>query len=320
MRGCLGSMKLSRLPLLTPLFLLVRICASLAQPRRVPFNGETYAGKTVGGAYFSDIDGPWPSVFLEVGDPPGHLYCYVTLWPESIFIAQRHCVEELTTNVSGVLCSDELSLAPFYTGQLTTVDDGPVNITIWREQVGGYDYNASSGAFTNEDDDDLFDDGAADLLQDLHADGLGYQAQGRVALWGDGANSSIVVAENFSQTPSNLSATFPVLTSYLSLWGGNMNDAMYPYLYNNSIVSLYEQDDTPSKSFGIHVGSISPYQPGSLYLGGYDRNRILGNFSVYRNDPLTDSTQLYINKVSLDPDAVSANAKIPLISIKVLKS
>ncbi|EPS26326.1 hypothetical protein PDE_01262 [Penicillium oxalicum 114-2] len=44
--------------------------------------------------------------------------------------------------------------------------------------------------------------------------------------------------------------------------------------------AIYEQGEIPSYSFGMHIGSPSLHIPGSLYLGGYDQKRAIGEVSV----------------------------------------
>ncbi|KAL2204847.1 hypothetical protein CC79DRAFT_1358949 [Sarocladium strictum] len=41
--------------------------------------------------------------------------------------------------------------------------------------------------------------------------------------------------------------------------------------------TLWENDDIPSNSFGLHIGSVSSETSGSLWWGGYDRSRITGD-------------------------------------------
>ncbi|KAJ5854514.1 hypothetical protein N7534_007057 [Penicillium rubens] len=43
---------------------------------------------------------------------------------------------------------------------------------------------------------------------------------------------------------------------------------------------LYENSVTPSYSYGMHIGSPKFGIPGSLHLGGYDKNRVLGDIST----------------------------------------
>ncbi|KAJ3572675.1 hypothetical protein NPX13_g4966 [Xylaria arbuscula] len=47
---------------------------------------------------------------------------------------------------------------------------------------------------------------------------------------------------------------------------------------------LREQNQLPSNSFSMHIGSANPAMPGSLYFGGYDQNRIVGDILTEDDD------------------------------------
>ncbi|KAI1259765.1 acid protease [Xylariaceae sp. FL1019] len=47
---------------------------------------------------------------------------------------------------------------------------------------------------------------------------------------------------------------------------------------------LNAEDQIPSNSFGMHIGSANPVMSGSLYFGGYDQNRIVGDILSYTDD------------------------------------
>lgn len=46
---------------------------------------------------------------------------------------------------------------------------------------------------------------------------------------------------------------------------------------------------TPSYSYGMHIGSASLNIPGSLLLGGYDQSRVLGTVSTQSYTPFGQS-------------------------------
>ncbi|KAI0141818.1 aspartic peptidase domain-containing protein [Xylariaceae sp. FL1272] len=54
---------------------------------------------------------------------------------------------------------------------------------------------------------------------------------------------------------------------------------------------LNAEDQIPSNSFGMHIGSANPVMSGSLYFGGYDQNRIVGEILSYADD-ITKSINL----------------------------
>lgn len=56
--------------------------------------------------------------------------------------------------------------------------------------------------------------------------------------------------------------------------------------YNASLIPgwLWSQDTLSSNSFGMHIGSASPKMDGSLYFGGYDKNRVVGDILTGSED------------------------------------
>ncbi|KAI1119904.1 aspartic peptidase domain-containing protein [Nemania abortiva] len=47
---------------------------------------------------------------------------------------------------------------------------------------------------------------------------------------------------------------------------------------------LNAENEIPSNSFAMHIGSANPPMPGSLYFGGYDQNRIVGDILTETDD------------------------------------
>jgi hypothetical protein len=80
------------------------------------------------------------------------------------------------------------------------------------------------------------------------------------------------MSQDFTRSPTNLTA------GQFSVWipGGS--------LYNQSVI--------PSYSYGLHFGSAALNYPGSLYLGGYDKGRVIGPYTTYsaRSPILMDIT------------------------------
>jgi hypothetical protein len=52
--------------------------------------------------------------------------------------------------------------------------------------------------------------------------------------------------------------------------------------FNSSLVPsyLYLTDQVPSNSFGMHIGSTALEIPPSLYIGGHDQSRVLGEVTM----------------------------------------
>jgi hypothetical protein len=265
-------MAIARFTVLITLLLSTIIATA---PLRLAFNGE-------GEVHSSDIDGPWPTIPLLYNDSSGgqaQLDCYLTLWPESIFIARQACVATLPLDETGILCSDELELPSFYESDLQNSDS--FNISEWREEFVWNQGNSTlyGDGLNHENEDSIY--AIAELVRNLHADGLGNQLLTGVDL---GTITSkgipVIVGNNFSQTLYNVSGSLPILGSTLSLYAGGANASLSANLSYNLLVDLYDRGKIPSKSFGMHMGSVQPWQSGSLYLGGYDRSRIMDNVTV----------------------------------------
>ncbi|KAI6091285.1 acid protease [Hypoxylon rubiginosum] len=60
----------------------------------------------------------------------------------------------------------------------------------------------------------------------------------------------------------------------------------YGPLINASLIPgyLFAHETVASNSFGMHIGSANPKMPGSLYFGGYDQNRIVGEVLSFEDD------------------------------------
>ena len=92
--------------------------------------------------------------------------------------------------------------------------------------------------------------------------------------------SLFLVDDDFAAYPGG--QWFPVSAGCLSLgapnsvnqtFGGtgepNINASLPPgTMWKNGVI--------PSNSFGMHIGSVSPKVPGSLWFGGYDKGRVIG--------------------------------------------
>ncbi|KAI1504538.1 aspartic peptidase domain-containing protein [Biscogniauxia marginata] len=74
-----------------------------------------------------------------------------------------------------------------------------------------------------------------------------------------------------------LGAPSTINQSFSTLMGPAINASLIPGY-------LWEHDQIPSNSFGMHIGSANPSMPGSLYFGGYDQNRIVGDIITESDD------------------------------------
>ncbi|KAG9963684.1 hypothetical protein KCU61_g3552, partial [Aureobasidium melanogenum] len=96
-----------------------------------------------------------------------------------------------------------------------------------------------------------------------------------------------------SVTYPNGVKTFPQLGLLALNAGPNQKDVIQTFpnsATNNSAGSamvripagsLFEQNIVPSYSYGLHIGAAALNYSGSLYLGGYDKGRVIGPYTTY---------------------------------------
>lgn len=76
----------------------------------------------------------------------------------------------------------------------------------------------------------------------------------------------------------NLALGAPYINQSMSMWNTTLVDVTY-------LAGLpHTQGHTPSNSFGMHIGSVAMSIPPSIYLGGYDQSRVLGNVTVQNHN------------------------------------
>ncbi|KAI1019154.1 hypothetical protein LB503_009239 [Fusarium chuoi] len=56
---------------------------------------------------------------------------------------------------------------------------------------------------------------------------------------------------------------------------------------------FWENEYTPSNSYGMHIGSVKPSVAGSLWFGGYDKNRVIGEVLTLSGSPRGDGITLW---------------------------
>ena len=97
-------------------------------------------------------------------------------------------------------------------------------------------------------------------------------------------NATILPAEVWSTiTPNGTTYNSSARVGVLALGRDTLGIPGYPYKDRPSIVEQIKNSGViSSNSFGLHIGSVPLNQPGSLILGGYDSNRVLGTVGVFR--------------------------------------
>ncbi|RYP18033.1 hypothetical protein DL765_004149 [Monosporascus sp. GIB2] len=100
--------------------------------------------------------------------------------------------------------------------------------------------------------------------------------------------SMALLGENFAEYPDGswkplsvgclgIGAPDTVNQSFSNDFGPMVNASLIPGY-------LWSQGTTASNSFGMHIGSVVPPVDGSLYFGGYDQNRIIGDIITETDD------------------------------------
>jgi hypothetical protein len=205
-------------------------------------------------------DGPWQAVQVGVGKPAQT----VALFPGGTF--RSHL---LTSQI----CSNK------------TLSPG----VCYASAAGTYDPDNSVTALNKIIQFPAFTDFSHGGLQVSGTAGIG--ALDQIDL-GAGAGVDGVLVPNVTLAlHNNVAATYPGGSTFALEVGtlalgflGTVNQSFGGVgpLINGSLIPGYmqEQNITSSNAFGLHIGSVNPKVPGSLYIGGYDQSRVCGDIST----------------------------------------
>ena len=257
----------SLLPLLTILIALLSTSSDATTPLVIPWNKTNSYGP----------DGPWSVITIQVGsssDTAGtQPLSTVDLHPggkgESMILRKNFCNDNGTVSADGSSeCLAEKAGLYWVAGSTSAQQDitkAPGLVWQWGscyvDNVGGSALNmldtmtipTQQGAFTVYNS----------TISAVHAwqiqlpDGTWYSAQvGTLSLGGPGTGVEMYNATEFGQTVPGFA---------------------------------YNKGATSSNSWGLHYGSASLSQEGSLVFGGYDQSRTLGNMGVYELSEYNDA-------------------------------
>ncbi|KAJ5721340.1 uncharacterized protein N7483_009274 [Penicillium malachiteum] len=163
-------------------------------------------------------------------------------------------------------------------------------------KIASYCYGDLAGLY-NPDSSDNWDGSSISLAPDRnweslqwgYTDAVGFEAYAYRALdsidvdgTGTSASNLIAVEQGYLSYPGGI---YPLEVGILALGTPDINMTFTrtdEVPINGTYVTswLYEHDVTPSYSYGMHIGTPKFEIPGSLYLGGYDKNRVLGDVSI----------------------------------------
>ncbi|KAF9777458.1 hypothetical protein IL306_004425 [Fusarium sp. DS 682] len=189
-------------------------------------------------------DGPWRAVSVQMGNEESSIGLYPGSAWESWLIEKRYCGKS----------------------------------TCYASKAGTYD--KSSGI-----------QGGIQMPADLSGFMLGLELEGKAGtryldrVWLNGAyaeNVSLALLDSQQKIKYPGGQTSPFFAGCLSLGGRRATKQTFSQdnapPINASLVPgwFWEHEWTRSNSFGMHIGSVQPDIPGSLWFGGYDQNRVIG--------------------------------------------
>ncbi|KAJ5760253.1 hypothetical protein N7520_007409 [Penicillium odoratum] len=136
-----------------------------------------------------------------------------------------------------------------------------------------------------------------------------YRALDSIDLEGTGTSDSnlIAIEQGYQTYPGG--GNYPLEVGVLALGSPDINQSFSqtsgPSINGTFITSwVYEHGVVPSYSYGMHIGAPKFEIPGSLYLGGYDKNRVLGDVST---QPI-DSGELPIEMLDISIGVASGGS------------
>lgn len=205
----------------------------------------------------------------------------------------------------GTSSSTTLSLFAGATWQSWIIDDNYCSSgTCYASGAGTYDSDkdGSSGDISIKADLASFMSGV-----ELAGDDLGGTRWiDRVDLFGDAVeNVSLALISSSDTAIQYPNVTHPLFAGCLAVGGPGATNQSFSLgdgipTINASLIPgyMWERDWTPSNSFGMHIGAVSPKLSGSLYFGGYDKNRVVGDIITVDADIRGDGITL--RDISID--------------------
>ncbi|RWA07936.1 hypothetical protein EKO27_g7174 [Xylaria grammica] len=236
---------------------------------QVPFNNEP-------GAQLSpDTDGPWPTLRLDYEGSQGNLTldAYLTFANASLLIKPQTCADEVA---DGVLRCGEFAYPNFYLNATTTKQ---VRLHALSDPVSwdtGYQIPWNNVSLKGPS--------GLDFCRFMSFDGNVTAINFTSDLAGYRIETPAIVGEKLATRASRDSHSVPLLNSMISL--------------PKMAASLSETGRVSSPFSSFHMGSVEPPTNGSLIVGGYDNNKIMGDllnwtetYNAYGN-PTSDSLTL----------------------------
>ena len=202
-------------------------------------------------------DGPWYAASVAIGSPGQPIDLFPGGNSASYVMNQQNCSHTLLCGAGG-LYNRNNSDTSYNVLEGNSYYDEPISF-------GSIIYNATA-------------DGILDILtlsgpSTPTTDGALLRTVNNFTLW---------VLSDLNMTIGN-GANYPLQAGRLSL---GPPDSQTTSIGNGSVIpkALEMQRDIPSNSYGLHYGSANLNQPLSLWLGGYDQQRLVGPVSTQHVD------------------------------------
>ncbi|KAI9740130.1 MAG: hypothetical protein M1818_004881 [Claussenomyces sp. TS43310] len=233
--------------------------ANAQSPREVAWSSRSYGP-----------DGPWQAVTVSVGTPSQNF----DLLPGGSWMSNVLSPSVCRDTVESLSCSPQAS--GFYNVSASSTSYiTPVTSFVHNDSFAGV-----MGALP------LF--GNATWAFDEITFSSGYPSAGSVTV---PDFDMFVISEGYSTLPDG--SEYSLEVGNLALGAPDVNQSWArsgDSRWNGTLLTsyLYETGQTPSNSYGLHIGSAAIGIPGSLYVGGYDQSRVLGAVSTqeYGSDNL----------------------------------
>lgn len=227
--------------------IVVKLSLATSVPRALAWSSKTYGP-----------DGPWHAVTVEIGSPAQS----VDLFPGGFW--QSNVLSTSLCNTTSQPCY--ASAAGLYSSTKST-SAGSLSET----------GDVSNGTFADKGMLSLFGNGdyvfdtASIVTEDPPSASVNYPFF-----------DMLVISEGYETLPDGTQYTIEVGNLALGAPEVNQSWSDGNGRFNSSLVPsyLYLTDQVPSNSFGMHIGSTALEVPPSLYIGGYDQSRVLGEVTV----------------------------------------
>ena len=227
---------------------IVQLSMAIQIPRALSWSSKTYGP-----------DGPWHAVTVQVGTPSQSIDLFPGGFWQSNFLSSSICA-----STPSQICY--ASAAGLYDSASSTSSN------ILSSSFGG---NVENGTFSDKGllslvgSADIVFDSVSIVTEDPPSAAVHYSNL-----------SMLAISEGYETLPDG--TKYAIEVGNLALGAPNLNQTWGGI--NGSLVTsyLYTTGQVPSNSYGMHIGSTGLGIPPSLYIGGYDQTRVVGEVTIQK--------------------------------------